>query len=114
MAMIYLSGRGLVGVGVVHAGGGDVVELLAGTGLRLRDVDDVEDLGAAETGDLHGTHVTEANRARMTGASDRVAWKVAWPTAVKPLRCTCRCAERGALPESRPSARPSSRQNADE
>jgi hypothetical protein len=42
----------VVGVGVVHAGGGDVVELLAVTGLRLGDVDDVEDLGTAEAGDL--------------------------------------------------------------
>jgi hypothetical protein len=46
----------VVGVGVVHAGGRDVVELLAGTGLRFRDVDDVEDLRAAEAGDLHSTH----------------------------------------------------------
>jgi hypothetical protein len=46
----------VVGVGVVDAGGGDVVELLAVTGLRLGDVDDVEDLGTAEAGDLNGTH----------------------------------------------------------
>jgi hypothetical protein len=33
-----------VRVGVVDAGGGDVVELLTGTGLRLGKVDDLEDL----------------------------------------------------------------------
>jgi hypothetical protein len=60
MALISLSGPGLVGVGKVHAGGGDVVELLAGTGLRLRDVDDLEDFRAAEAGDLHGSHEQEA------------------------------------------------------
>jgi hypothetical protein len=32
-------------VGVVHAGGRDVVQLLRGAGLRLGDVDDVEGLG---------------------------------------------------------------------
>jgi len=50
----------VVGVGIVHAGGGDVVELLAWTGLRLRDVDDFQDLGTAEAGDLHSTHAAEA------------------------------------------------------
>jgi hypothetical protein len=40
----------VVGVGEVHAGGGDVVELLAGTGLRLRDVDHLEDFRAAGSG----------------------------------------------------------------
>jgi hypothetical protein len=34
------------GVGVVHTGGRDVVELLARARLRLGDVDDVEDLWA--------------------------------------------------------------------
>lgn len=43
-----LSTPTVVGVGEVDAGGGDVVELLPGAGLRLRDVDDVEDLGPAE------------------------------------------------------------------
>src|SRR4051812_18932470 len=44
------------GVGVVDACGGDVVQPLPVTGLRLGDVDDVEDLGTAEAGDLHGSH----------------------------------------------------------
>ena len=47
----------MMGVGVVDAGGRDVVELLAVACLRLRDVDDVQDLRAAEAGDLHGSHV---------------------------------------------------------
>jgi hypothetical protein len=42
----------VVGVGVVDAGGGDVVELLAVSCLRLGDVDDVEDFGSSEAGDL--------------------------------------------------------------
>ena len=46
----------LVGVGEVDARGRDVVELLAGPGRRVGEVDDVQDLGAAEAGDLHGTH----------------------------------------------------------
>ena len=60
MTLIYLSGQGLVGVGVVHAGGGDVVDLLARAGCGLGDFDEVQDLGTAEAGDLHGT-------ARMQG-----------------------------------------------
>lgn len=36
--------------------------MLPGTGLRLRAVDDVEDLGAAEADDLHSTHAREAKR----------------------------------------------------
>ena len=50
----------VVAVGVVQAGRRDVVDPLAGNGLRLGDVDDVEDLGPAEAGDLHCTHGTEA------------------------------------------------------
>ena len=46
----------VVGVGVVHAGGGDLVERLAVAGDGVGEVDDVQDLGAAEAGDLHGTH----------------------------------------------------------
>jgi hypothetical protein len=58
----------VVGVGVVDARRRDVVELLAETGLRLRDVDDLEDLGTAEAGDLHGTH---APRLGGAGHGDR-------------------------------------------
>ncbi|HZH22892.1 MAG TPA: hypothetical protein VEZ18_22145 [Geodermatophilus sp.] len=48
------------GVGVVDAGGAHVEHLLAVRGLRIGQVDDVEDLGAAEAGDLHSTHAGEA------------------------------------------------------
>jgi hypothetical protein len=41
----YVSVQGVVRVGVVHAGGRDVVELLARAGFRLGDVDDVETSG---------------------------------------------------------------------
>jgi hypothetical protein len=54
------------------AGGGDVVELLARSGRRLGDVDDLLNLGTAEAGDLHGTHDAEAHdgeaRAPLDGA----------------------------------------------
>jgi hypothetical protein len=45
---------------------------LAGTGLGLGDVDDVEYLGTAEAGDLHGTHAREARAWSMaiTAAGD--------------------------------------------
>src|SRR3954470_10812753 len=49
----------VVGVGEVEAGGGDVVELLARTRRRLGDVDNLQDLGTAEAGDLQGTHDAE-------------------------------------------------------
>src|SRR4051794_30396720 len=58
----------VVGVGEVQAGGGDVVELLARTGRGLGDVDDLQDLGAVEAGDLNATHARKA-RARTTGGS---------------------------------------------
>jgi hypothetical protein len=63
MPLIYFPSHGLVGVGEVQAGGGDVVELLARTGRGLRDVDDVQDLGTAEAGDLH------SSRGRTVGHS---------------------------------------------
>ena len=49
----------VVGVGVVDAGGGDVVQGLTWPCLRLGDVDDLEDLRTAEAGDLHGTHAAK-------------------------------------------------------
>jgi hypothetical protein len=49
-----------VGVGEVHAGGGDVVQLLALARDGVGQVDDVEDLGATETGDLYGAHGSQA------------------------------------------------------
>jgi hypothetical protein len=39
------------------ADGGDVVPRLPRAGLRFRGVDDVEDLGTTEAGDLHASHV---------------------------------------------------------
>src|SRR3712207_4362803 len=48
--------QAMVGVGVFDPGGGDVEELLAVRRDGVGEVDDVEDLGAAETGDLHGSH----------------------------------------------------------
>ena len=56
----YHSGQDLVGVGEVQSGGRDVVELLARGRRRLGDVDDVQDLGTAEAGDLHGSHERQA------------------------------------------------------
>jgi hypothetical protein len=56
----YLAGQEVVGVGEVHAGGRDVVDLLARSGCGFGDVDDVQDLGTAEAGDLHGSHAGEA------------------------------------------------------
>jgi len=50
----------LVGVGKVDSCGAHLVELLAVARCRLGEVDDVHDLGAAEAGDLHGTHVRKA------------------------------------------------------
>jgi hypothetical protein len=49
-----------VGVGVVDPGGGDLEELLALAGCRVGELDDVEDLGTAEAGDLHGSHALQA------------------------------------------------------
>jgi hypothetical protein len=45
---------------IVDARGRDGVELLAVSRLGLGEVDDLEDLEAAEAGDLHGSHVREA------------------------------------------------------
>jgi hypothetical protein len=50
----------VVGVGVVDPRRGDVVELLPGTGFRLGDGDDLQDLRTAEAGDLHSAHGSEA------------------------------------------------------
>jgi hypothetical protein len=54
-----VSGQPVVGVRVVDAGCREVVEPLARAGLRLGDIDDFEDLGTAEAGDLHGTGAGE-------------------------------------------------------
>jgi hypothetical protein len=44
----------VVGVGKVDSCGAHLVELLTGPRHRIRQVDDVENLGTAEAGDLHG------------------------------------------------------------
>ena len=44
------------------------MELLPGTGLRLRDVDHVEDLGTAEADDLHGTQEVRLGRCRRASS----------------------------------------------
>jgi hypothetical protein len=46
----------VAGVGEVHAGGGAVEQLPAVTRDGVGQVDDVEDLGAAGAGALHGSH----------------------------------------------------------
>jgi hypothetical protein len=52
--LVYLSGQGVVGVGEVDIRRAHLIEMpaVAGDG----EVDDVEDLEAAEAGDLHGSH----------------------------------------------------------
>ena len=45
----------MVSVGEIHSGRRLVVELLTLSGDGVGDVDDVEDLGAAEAGDPNGT-----------------------------------------------------------
>jgi hypothetical protein len=60
MALIYFPGQGLVGVGEVDSCGAHLVELLTWPRSRVGKVDDVEDLGAAEAGDLHGSQEQEA------------------------------------------------------
>jgi len=50
----------VVSIGEIDAGGADLVELLAVPGDGVGEVDDVENLWAAEAGDLHGTHAREA------------------------------------------------------
>ena len=66
-----------MGVGEVQAGGGDIVELLARSGRRLGDVHDLQDLGAAEAGDLHGTRAGEVmacSAMNLTGAVLGRSW----------------------------------------
>ena len=60
----------MVGVGEVQVGGGDLLELLAVAWYGVRQVHDVEDLGAAEAGDLDGSHAKEI-RGCLTDAVPR-------------------------------------------
>src|SRR4051794_7491335 len=66
---ICLSRLLVVRVGEVQSGGGDVVDLLARTGRRLRDVDDLQDLGTAEAGDLDSAHTRHARGSPDRGAA---------------------------------------------
>jgi hypothetical protein len=59
---MYLSREAVARVGVVDAGCRDLLELLTGTGLRLGDVDDLQDLRTAESGDLPGTYRSTPRR----------------------------------------------------
>ncbi len=54
----------VVGVGEVDSCRGHLVELLAVPRDGVGQVDDVEDLGAAEAGDLHSAHAGEATGGR--------------------------------------------------
>src|SRR4051812_8091353 len=55
-----LSRQALVSVFVVDSCSLHLVDLLTLAWNRVGKVDDVEDLGAAEAGDLHGSHTAEA------------------------------------------------------
>jgi hypothetical protein len=55
-----VSGHGVVRVDVVDAGGGDVEHLLPVPGDRFGQVDDVEDLGAAEASGSHGSEASDS------------------------------------------------------
>jgi hypothetical protein len=57
---MYLSRHGVVGVGKVDSYGAHLVELLALAGRRVGEVDDVEDLGTAEAGDVDSAHTRDA------------------------------------------------------
>lgn len=54
----------VVGVGEVDSCGTHLVELLTGPGNGVGKVDDVEDSGSAETGDLHSSHARHATERR--------------------------------------------------
>src|SRR4051812_3059665 len=63
---LLLSGHAVVGVGNVDSCGAHLVELFAVPGDGVGEVDDVEDLGAAEAGELHSTHALRLERAART------------------------------------------------
>src|SRR6185312_3153544 len=64
LPLTYLSRPGVVGVGVVAAGA-HLEEVFAVPGDRVGQVDDVENLGAAEAGDLHGSHAVTLGAAAL-------------------------------------------------
>jgi hypothetical protein len=54
--LIEVSGQGLVRISEVDPCGADLVDLLAVPRNGVGKVDDVEDLGPPEAGDLHSSH----------------------------------------------------------
>ncbi len=56
----YLSGQAVVSISETDAYRAHLVQLLSVAGDGVGEVDDVEDLGAAEAGDLHGSHARQA------------------------------------------------------
>jgi hypothetical protein len=102
----------VVGVCVVHAGGGDVEELLTVARRGVGQVDDVEDLWAAEAGDLHGSHEGEARGTLRCGRTADLAGCRSRPPGRRIARCrgtgsaqptTC---TRGAAATGRPPSSP--------
>jgi hypothetical protein len=53
----------VVSISDIDTAGRDLEQLLAVPGDGVGQVDDVEDLGAAEAGDLHSSHAGEATAA---------------------------------------------------
>ncbi len=56
----YLSAQAVVSISEVDAYRAHLVQLLSVAGDGVVEVDDVEDLWAAEAGDLHGRHESDA------------------------------------------------------
>ncbi len=50
----------MVSISEIDACSAHLVQLLSVAGDGVGEVDDVEDLGAAEAGDLHGSHARQA------------------------------------------------------
>ena len=68
----------------------DLVELLAVTGDGVGEVDDVEDLGAAEASDLHGSHARRLGPHPPTAERSRAPPSQArkGPSRCRTIRCT--------------------------
>src|SRR3954468_13986903 len=68
--MSSVAGQPVMGVGVVDSCRAHLVEVLAAPRDGIGQVDDVEDLGAAEAGDLHGSHAGQARGSFGTATED--------------------------------------------
>ncbi len=66
---MHVSGQAVVGVGLLHAGGTHLAALLAVAGDGVGEVDGVEDLGAAESGDLYGSRARHAGYGVRRGSA---------------------------------------------